>query len=151
MMRMCVDIFLKTLDWSKRPFVVTTTQFEKSTRSKHWSNDPRKLTWTNNFLYQQGFRLVRERRRVAWILLLLAVLFALCWLPYNVLRLLVDLGVISEYCFYFNLKMHTLFRNIILLDNQNKIKKSYLLDKLHTLKKFYLRGFATFNIFIFWV
>ncbi|XP_033225803.1 orexin receptor type 1-like [Belonocnema kinseyi] len=45
---------------------------------------------------QQGFRLVRERRRVAWILLLLAVLFALCWLPYNVLRLLVDLGVISE-------------------------------------------------------
>ncbi|XP_051171663.1 RYamide receptor-like isoform X2 [Leptopilina boulardi] len=45
---------------------------------------------------QQGFRLVRERRRVAWILLILAILFALCWLPYNVLRLLVDLGVISE-------------------------------------------------------
>ncbi|XP_016838610.1 orexin receptor type 1 isoform X1 [Nasonia vitripennis] len=45
---------------------------------------------------QQGFRLVRERRRVAWILLLLAVLFALCWLPYNVLRLLVDLGVVRE-------------------------------------------------------
>ncbi|XP_015602063.1 orexin receptor type 1 isoform X2 [Cephus cinctus] len=45
---------------------------------------------------QQGFRLVRERRRVAWILLLLAVLFALCWLPYNVLRLLLDLGVLSE-------------------------------------------------------
>ncbi|XP_012253456.2 RYamide receptor-like isoform X5 [Athalia rosae] len=45
---------------------------------------------------QQGFRLVRERRRVAWILLLLAVLFALCWLPYNVLRLLIDLGVLGD-------------------------------------------------------
>ncbi|KAJ8672508.1 hypothetical protein QAD02_003767 [Eretmocerus hayati] len=45
---------------------------------------------------QQGFRLVRERRRVAWILLLLAVLFALCWLPYNVLRLLIDFGVLSQ-------------------------------------------------------
>ncbi|XP_043474587.1 orexin receptor type 2-like isoform X2 [Leptopilina heterotoma] len=45
---------------------------------------------------QQGFRLVRERRRVAWILLILAILFALCWLPYNVLRLLIDLGLISE-------------------------------------------------------
>ncbi|XP_011253964.1 neuropeptide FF receptor 1 isoform X1 [Camponotus floridanus] len=45
---------------------------------------------------QQSFRLVRERRRIAWILLLLAVLFALCWLPYNVLRLLVDFGVVEE-------------------------------------------------------
>ncbi|XP_046471234.1 RYamide receptor-like isoform X1 [Neodiprion pinetum] len=45
---------------------------------------------------QQGFRLVRERRRVAWILLLLAVLFALCWLPYNVLRLLMDLGALGS-------------------------------------------------------
>ncbi|KAL6422094.1 hypothetical protein ACFW04_010864 [Cataglyphis niger] len=46
---------------------------------------------------QQSFRLVRERRRIAWILLLLAVLFALCWLPYNVLRLLVDFGVIEDW------------------------------------------------------
>ncbi|KAF4522518.1 hypothetical protein B566_EDAN002604 [Ephemera danica] len=38
-----------------------------------------------------GERLVRERRRVARILLLLAVLFALCWLPYNILALLLDL------------------------------------------------------------
>ncbi|XP_076226566.1 QRFP-like peptide receptor isoform X1 [Nomia melanderi] len=45
---------------------------------------------------QQTFRLVRERRRIAWILLLLAVLFALCWLPYNVLMLLIDLGVVGE-------------------------------------------------------
>ncbi|XP_012135020.1 gustatory receptor 10 isoform X2 [Megachile rotundata] len=45
---------------------------------------------------QQSFRLVRERRRIAWILLLLAVLFALCWLPYNVLMLLIDLSVIGE-------------------------------------------------------
>ncbi|KAK2579691.1 hypothetical protein KPH14_011038 [Odynerus spinipes] len=45
---------------------------------------------------QQNFRLVRERRRIAWILLLLAVLFALCWLPYNVLRLLVDLRLVDE-------------------------------------------------------
>ncbi|XP_008553158.2 gastrin/cholecystokinin type B receptor-like [Microplitis demolitor] len=58
---------------------------------------------------QQGFRLMRERKRVAWILLTLAILFALCWLPYNVLRLLVDLGVVYEgrvipivlpYCLY---------------------------------------------------
>jgi len=44
----------------------------------------------------QSFRLVRERKRIAWILLLLAVLFALCWLPYNVLRLLIDLGAVGE-------------------------------------------------------
>ncbi|XP_043263422.1 QRFP-like peptide receptor isoform X1 [Colletes gigas] len=45
---------------------------------------------------QQSFRLVRERRRIAWILLLLAVLFALCWLPYNVLMLLIDLGKVGD-------------------------------------------------------
>ncbi|RLU16307.1 hypothetical protein DMN91_012067 [Ooceraea biroi] len=44
---------------------------------------------------QQSFRLVRERKRIAWILLLLALLFALCWLPYNMLRLLVDLGAVE--------------------------------------------------------
>ncbi|KAK9309624.1 hypothetical protein QLX08_000837 [Tetragonisca angustula] len=44
---------------------------------------------------QQSFRLVRERKRIAWILLLLAVLFALCWLPYNVLMLLIDLGAVE--------------------------------------------------------
>ncbi|XP_074102632.1 RYamide receptor-like isoform X2 [Cotesia typhae] len=58
---------------------------------------------------QQGFRLMRERKRVAWILLTLAILFALCWLPYNVLRLLVDLDVVYQdrvipvllpYCLY---------------------------------------------------
>ena len=36
---------------------------------------------------------MRERRRVARILLLLAVLFAFCWLPYNVMALLFDMGV----------------------------------------------------------
>ncbi|XP_066601922.1 orexin receptor type 2-like isoform X2 [Prorops nasuta] len=57
---------------------------------------------------QQSFRLVRERRRIAWILLLLAVLFALCWLPYNVLRLLIDISAVqgvtvknaSKYCLF---------------------------------------------------
>lgn len=39
---------------------------------------------------QQGYRLVRERRRVAFILLLLAVVFCLCWMPYSVFSLLVD-------------------------------------------------------------
>ncbi|XP_028168201.1 neuropeptide FF receptor 2-like [Ostrinia furnacalis] len=43
---------------------------------------------------QQRIRLVRERKRVAWILLLLAVLFALCWLPYNILQLLVDVNAV---------------------------------------------------------
>lgn len=38
-----------------------------------------------------GERLVRDRKRVARILLLLAILFALCWLPYNILNLLLDL------------------------------------------------------------
>ncbi|PSN40751.1 hypothetical protein C0J52_13693 [Blattella germanica] len=42
---------------------------------------------------RQCTRLVRERRRVAKILLLLAVLFAFCWLPYNVMALLFDMGV----------------------------------------------------------
>lgn len=45
------------------------------------------------FACPQGTRLVRERRRVARILLLLAVLFAFCWLPYNVVSLLFDLGI----------------------------------------------------------
>ncbi|CAK1604607.1 unnamed protein product [Parnassius mnemosyne] len=44
---------------------------------------------------QQRLRLVRERKRVAWILLLLAVLFALCWLPYNILQLLIDINVVQ--------------------------------------------------------
>ncbi|XP_053602937.1 neuropeptide FF receptor 1-like isoform X1 [Plodia interpunctella] len=44
---------------------------------------------------QQRLRLVRERKRVAWILLLLAVLFALCWLPYNILQLLVDVNAVK--------------------------------------------------------
>lgn len=34
---------------------------------------------------------MRERRRVARILLVLAVLFAMCWLPYNVMMLAMDL------------------------------------------------------------
>ncbi|XP_013135725.1 PREDICTED: neuropeptide FF receptor 1-like [Papilio polytes] len=44
---------------------------------------------------QQRLRLVRERKRVAWILLLLAVLFALCWLPYNILQLLIDVNAVQ--------------------------------------------------------
>ncbi|XP_075970971.1 neuropeptide FF receptor 1-like isoform X2 [Anticarsia gemmatalis] len=43
---------------------------------------------------QQRLRIVRERKRVAWILLLLAVLFALCWLPYNILQLLIDVNAV---------------------------------------------------------
>lgn len=43
----------------------------------------------------QGCRIVHERR-IAHVLLTLAVLFALCWFPYNVLRVLLDLGVISK-------------------------------------------------------
>ncbi|KAI4476494.1 hypothetical protein M0802_014866 [Mischocyttarus mexicanus] len=65
---------------------------------------------------QQNFRLVRERRRIAWILLLLAVLFALCWLPYNVLRLLVDLKVVGK---SFYVKLFNCFGNIIYkIDNE---------------------------------
>ncbi|XP_018329431.1 orexin receptor type 2-like isoform X2 [Agrilus planipennis] len=43
-----------------------------------------------NATAQQNYRLVRERKRVAWILLLLAILFAICWLPHNTLNLLTD-------------------------------------------------------------
>ncbi|XP_068082551.1 galanin receptor 2b-like [Anabrus simplex] len=39
---------------------------------------------------KQGRSLVRERRRVARILLLLAILFAMCWLPYNVMALVLE-------------------------------------------------------------
>lgn len=37
--------------------------------------------------------MVRERRRVARILFFLAVIFALCWLPYNLLTLFLDLDI----------------------------------------------------------
>ncbi|KAK5647245.1 hypothetical protein RI129_002137 [Pyrocoelia pectoralis] len=39
---------------------------------------------------QQSYKLVRERKRVAWILLLLALVFAFCWLPYNTINLMID-------------------------------------------------------------
>ncbi|XP_076239430.1 orexin/Hypocretin receptor type 1-like [Calliopsis andreniformis] len=58
---------------------------------------------------QQSFRLVRERRRIAWILMLLAVLFALCWLPYNVLMLLIDLGAVGEGTIITNCVSYCLF------------------------------------------
>ncbi|XP_050420376.1 gastrin/cholecystokinin type B receptor-like isoform X2 [Adelges cooleyi] len=41
----------------------------------------------------QQVRMVRERRRVARILFFLAVIFALCWLPYNLLTLFLDLDL----------------------------------------------------------
>ncbi|XP_050545008.1 QRFP-like peptide receptor isoform X2 [Daktulosphaira vitifoliae] len=41
----------------------------------------------------QQVRMIRERRRVARILFFLAVIFALCWLPYNLLTLFLDLDV----------------------------------------------------------
>eukprot|EP00102_Acyrthosiphon_pisum_P015858 XP_008186605.1 PREDICTED: gastrin/cholecystokinin type B receptor-like [Acyrthosiphon pisum] len=41
----------------------------------------------------QQVRMVRERRRVARILFFLAVIFALCWLPYNLLTLFLDLDI----------------------------------------------------------
>ncbi|KAL4706232.1 hypothetical protein ACJJTC_013775, partial [Scirpophaga incertulas] len=44
---------------------------------------------------QQRLRIVRERKRVALILLLLAVLFAMCWLPYNILQLLIDVNAVE--------------------------------------------------------
>ncbi|KAJ2946822.1 hypothetical protein O0L34_g16146 [Tuta absoluta] len=48
-----------------------------------------------NVSMQQGLRLMKERKRVAWILLLLAVLFALCWLPYNIMQLLLDINAVD--------------------------------------------------------
>lgn len=36
--------------------------------------------------------MIRERRRVAKILLVLALVFAFCWLPYSVLSLILDLS-----------------------------------------------------------
>ncbi|XP_052750490.1 neuropeptide FF receptor 2-like [Galleria mellonella] len=48
-----------------------------------------------NVSMQQGLRLMKERKRVAWILLLLAVLFALCWMPYNIMQLLLDINAVD--------------------------------------------------------
>nr|ALM88308.1 neuropeptide receptor A12 [Chilo suppressalis] len=48
-----------------------------------------------NVSMQQGLRLMKERKRVAWILLLLAVLFALCWMPYNIMQLLLDINAVN--------------------------------------------------------
>ncbi|KAL4720927.1 hypothetical protein ACJJTC_011239 [Scirpophaga incertulas] len=49
----------------------------------------------NVSMQQQGLRLMKERKRVAWILLLLAVLFALCWMPYNIMQLLLDINLVD--------------------------------------------------------
>ncbi|XP_075971197.1 neuropeptide FF receptor 2-like isoform X1 [Anticarsia gemmatalis] len=48
-----------------------------------------------NVSMQQGLRLMKERKRVAWILLLLAVLFAMCWMPYNIMQLLLDINLVD--------------------------------------------------------
>ncbi|GBP51167.1 hypothetical protein EVAR_97991_1 [Eumeta japonica] len=48
-----------------------------------------------NVSMQQGLRMMKERKRVAWILLLLAVLFAMCWLPYNIMQLLLDINSVD--------------------------------------------------------
>lgn len=40
--------------------------------------------------------MVRERRRVARILFVLAVIFAMCWLPYNLLTLFLDLDLMLD-------------------------------------------------------
>src|SRR5688572_24235396 len=45
---------------------------------------------------QQSNKLLSERRRLAKILLVLALIFALCWLPYNILALLMDLSILPE-------------------------------------------------------
>lgn len=45
---------------------------------------------------QSCFRLVRERKRVAWILLLLVLIFCCCWLPYHAFSLLVDTAVTAD-------------------------------------------------------
>lgn len=49
----------------------------------------------NNIPLFQGLRLMKERKRVAWILLLLAVLFAMCWMPYNIMQLLLDVNLVN--------------------------------------------------------
>lgn len=56
----------------------------------------------SKLLLFQSFRLVRERKRVAWILLLLAFVFAICWLPYNTVNLFVDAGShVNVYCIHY--------------------------------------------------
>ncbi|XP_011157876.2 RYamide receptor-like isoform X2 [Solenopsis invicta] len=42
---------------------------------------------------RQGSRLRQDRKRVALMLLFLAILFAVCWLPYNIIKYLLDLGI----------------------------------------------------------
>lgn len=46
----------------------------------------------NSVSTQQRGRIVRERKRVAWILLCLALLFAICWLPLHIFNLMRDMG-----------------------------------------------------------
>lgn len=46
---------------------------------------------TYYFICFQSSRIVRERKRVAWILLLLALLFACCWMPLQTVLLLNDI------------------------------------------------------------
>ncbi|XP_018317978.1 gustatory receptor 10 [Mycetomoellerius zeteki] len=44
---------------------------------------------------RQSSKLRHDRKRVASILLFLAILFALCWMPYNIAKFLIDLDVIG--------------------------------------------------------
>lgn len=39
----------------------------------------------------QSCRIIRERKRVAWILLILALLFAVCWMPLHIVTLISDI------------------------------------------------------------
>ncbi|XP_011687172.1 PREDICTED: orexin receptor type 1-like isoform X2 [Wasmannia auropunctata] len=44
---------------------------------------------------RQGSRLRQDRKRVALMLLFLAILFGLCWMPYNIVKYLIDVNVID--------------------------------------------------------
>ncbi|XP_036143181.1 allatostatin-A receptor isoform X2 [Monomorium pharaonis] len=59
-----------------------------------WSKKP-PFDYTNkeSASSRQGCRLRQDRKRVALMLLFLAILFAVCWLPYNTVKCLIDLGV----------------------------------------------------------
>lgn len=60
---------------------------------------------------RQRIRVMKSRRRVACILLLLAIVFAVCWLPYHIISLVISLKADNKY--------ETATRYLLLLGHTN--------------------------------
>ncbi len=76
------------------PSVLTNNQDGKTNKFVHYSaimsTDANQHNVGGDIILNRDSRLLHCRRRVARTLLILAVVFALCWMPYNVIQLFLD-------------------------------------------------------------